>query len=119
MSKPAARVSDSHSCPKKTPALHHGGTIKAGSPNVSIGDQPAARVGDKITCDDGSEGVIQHSNACLIINGQRAARVDDKTDHDGKITSGMSTVKIADGDPFIEMGDEGIIEIGDHVIFGE
>ena len=118
MTKPAARVGDSHSCPKKTPVPHHGGTIKAGSPNVTIGGQPAARVGDAITCDDGSEGVIKESNACLLINGIRAARIDDPTDHNGKIITGMGTVLIADGESFIEIGDFGTVEIGENVIFG-
>lgn len=118
MSKSAARVGDSHQCPKDTPSTHHGGTISTGSPNVTIGDQPAARAGDKIKCDNGSEGALKESGACLLINGKTAIRIDDKTDHDGKITSGKSTVTIADGDPFIEIGDEGLVEIGDNVSFG-
>jgi len=119
MSKSAARLDDNHVCSKSDPIPHIGGKITTGSPNVTIGKKPAARLGDKIKCEDGSEGVISESNACLVINGQRAARINDKTSHDGKISSGMDSVQIADDDPFIEIGDEGIVEIGDNVIFGE
>jgi len=108
MTKPAARIGDSH----------NKGSIKTGSPNVIIGSQPAARVGDVIKCDKDPDGSINNSSACLIINGKRAARVGDTTDRDSVINSGMGNVLIADGDPFIEIGDTGKIDIGPNVFFG-
>lgn len=119
MTKPAACLGDTHSCPSLTPIPHEKGTIESGSSNVTIADKPAARVNDQIKCEDGSTGIIKESNACVLINGQRAARIDDKTDHDGTIDSGQSTILIADGEPFIEFGDEGQIEIGENVFFGD
>jgi GH24 family phage-related lysozyme (muramidase)/uncharacterized Zn-binding protein involved in type VI secretion len=118
MSKLAARKSDKHNCPKKEPKAHGEGSIIKGSPNVTIEGMPAARVGDKIECEDGSITSIADNESCLIINGKRAARLGDKSDHDGEISSSAGSVFIADGEPFIEFGDDIIIEIGENVFFG-
>ncbi|WP_353737225.1 MULTISPECIES: PAAR domain-containing protein [unclassified Acidiphilium] len=49
--KPAARLTDMHTCPESTgPVPHVGGPIMPGSPNVFIGGLPAARVTDPVTC---------------------------------------------------------------------
>jgi uncharacterized Zn-binding protein involved in type VI secretion len=50
--KPAARVSDMHTCPMTTgPVPHVGGPIlPPGGIMVLIGGLPAARVGDMCTC---------------------------------------------------------------------
>ncbi|MGD8560125.1 MAG: PAAR domain-containing protein, partial [Gammaproteobacteria bacterium] len=52
MGKPAARITDMHICPKTNPGPvpHVGGPIVMGSPNVLIGNLPAARVGDMAVC---------------------------------------------------------------------
>jgi uncharacterized Zn-binding protein involved in type VI secretion len=118
MSKLAARKGDEHSCPKDEPKEHGTGSIIEGSPNVTFEGMPAARVGDKIECEDGSTTPIADTGSCLLINGKRAARIGDKTDHDGEITSSAGSVFIADGKPFIEFGNGIIIKIGKNVYFG-
>lgn len=48
---PAARVTDTHTCPQVTGVVpHEGGPIVTGSVTVLIVGQPAARVGDVATC---------------------------------------------------------------------
>jgi len=47
-----------------------------------------------------------------MINGKPAARQDDPTDHDGKITSGSSNVKIGSGGNLVNFGNKGTINIG-------
>jgi uncharacterized Zn-binding protein involved in type VI secretion len=72
---PAARVLD---------ATSHGGIIVGpGAPNVLIGGQPAARLGDKQVCPmvdalkPHGGGAIVSGSATVLIGGQPAARVDD------------------------------------------
>ncbi len=50
--KPAARVSDMHTCPMVTGVVPHvgGPILPPGCPTVLIGGLPAARVGDMATC---------------------------------------------------------------------
>ncbi len=113
----AARKGDKHSCPKDEPISHGSGEIVEGSPNVRICSMPAARVGDNIQCQDDSTHAISQSNACVLINDMPAARVGDATEHGGKIASGAGTVIIEDGPAFVEIGNAGIIEIGENVFF--
>ena len=47
-----------------------------------------------------------------MINGKPAARQDDPTDHDGKITSGSGNVKIGSGGNPVNFGSKGTINIG-------
>ena len=54
MGKPAARVTDMHTCPMATgPVPHVGGPILPGQAQVLIGKLPAARMGD-LTAHGGS-----------------------------------------------------------------
>ncbi len=49
--RPAARITDMHTCPLADgPKPHVGGPIITGSPTVLVGGLPLARVGDKATC---------------------------------------------------------------------
>ena len=50
--KPAARISDMHTCPMVTVLVPHvgGPILPPGGPTVLIGGLPAARVGDMATC---------------------------------------------------------------------
>ncbi|MGF1727304.1 PAAR domain-containing protein [Photobacterium nomapromontoriensis] len=83
MGKPAARVSDNHVCPKVTSKVPHvGGPIITGSPNVTIGGLPAARVGDTLVC-IGPPDKIASGSATVFINGKPAARMGDSTEHGG------------------------------------
>ena len=62
--------------------------IVKGSPTVTIGGQPAARVGDETdpcdipACVPGGPGIIAKGSATVSINGQPAARVGDTTAHE-------------------------------------
>lgn len=96
MSKPAARVGDFHTCPKRTGKVPHvGGPIVQGSPNVFIGGLPAARQGDMAVC-IGPPDKIAGGSSSVFINGKPAARLGDDTAHGGVIVGGCGTVLIGD-----------------------
>lgn len=80
------------------------GEIIDGSPHVLMDGQPAARVGDRILCPDGSIAHIISSESCVMIDNKLAARVGDATSHGGKIITGADTITIADGNVQIVMG---------------
>ncbi|MEP7377638.1 MAG: PAAR domain-containing protein [Chitinophagaceae bacterium] len=93
----AARVGDNHSCPLSNPGSgnpHTGGLITGpGVSKVLIGKKPAAVIGDKCTC-VGPVDSIATGSTTVKIGGQYAARMDDMTQHGGKITSGFAKVII-------------------------
>ncbi|KYF72814.1 PAAR domain-containing protein [Sorangium cellulosum] len=92
---PAARITDMHTCPKVEPGPvpHVGGPVLVGEPTVQIGFQPAARVGDKLTCVGPPDSVSQGEKSVLIGN-KPAARMGDPTSHGGVIVAGCPTVII-------------------------
>jgi type VI secretion system VgrG family protein len=92
---PAARVNDSHKCPKYEGGTvpHEGGVISEGSPNVFINNQPAARDGDRLDCHI-SHAQIQTSDSPVLINGKSAARMNDLTSHYGIIEEGSPNVSL-------------------------
>jgi uncharacterized Zn-binding protein involved in type VI secretion len=63
------------------------------APNVLIGGQPAARMGDMALC-VGPPDLIAMGSPIVLINGQPAARMMDPTVHGGAIMMGMPTVLI-------------------------
>lgn len=97
MSRPAARMGD---------ATAHGGVITVGFPQVLIGGQPAARMGDMHTCPQVTPGTppvphvggpITTGSATVLIGGQPAARVGDMATCTGppdSIVAGCPTVLI-------------------------
>jgi uncharacterized Zn-binding protein involved in type VI secretion len=92
--KPAARVADMHTCPLVTGVVPHvGGPILSGAPTVLIGNLPAARVGDPVTCVGPPDTIVQGS-ASVLIAGMPAARMGDATAHGGVIVVGCPTVLI-------------------------
>ncbi|WDE11057.1 PAAR domain-containing protein [Thalassomonas haliotis] len=96
MALPAATATHMHVCPKTTGTVPHiGGPIVSGSPNVSIGNLPAARIGDSMVCVGPPDKITQGSTG-VFINGKGAARLGDSTAHGGKITIGNPTVLIGD-----------------------
>ena len=96
MALPAATVTHMHVCPKTTGTVPHiGGPIVTGSPNVLIGNLPAARIGDSVVCVGPPDKITQGSTG-VFINGKGAARLGDATAHGGKITVGNPTVLIGD-----------------------
>ncbi|WP_404343668.1 PAAR domain-containing protein [Pseudoalteromonas mariniglutinosa] len=94
MAKPAATIGHLHICPKVTAKVPHvGGPVVAGSPNVLIGNMPAARQGDMAIC-VGPPDSISSGSSTVKINGKPAARLGDGTSHGGKIVIGNPTVLI-------------------------
>lgn len=94
----AARVGDMHTCPMSTPGSppvpHVGGPVNPpGCVTVLIEGQPAARMGDLLTC-VGPPDSITKGSATVLIGGMPAARMGDTTAHGGTITVGSTTVLI-------------------------
>ncbi len=93
----AARVGDSHSCPKVEPGLvpHVGGAIQTpGSADIEIEFMPAARTGDLVACAVGGPDTLCMGSGSVEFNGKLAVRMGDSTLHGGLITSGATTVEI-------------------------
>jgi uncharacterized Zn-binding protein involved in type VI secretion len=97
MGKPAARITDLHTCPMVTGIVPHvgGPVIGPGVPTVLIGKLPAAVMGDMCTC-VGPPDTILMGSATVMIGGKPAARLGDMTSHGGLITLGCPTVLIGD-----------------------
>src|SRR5512133_930469 len=100
MGKPAARLTDMHTCPMVTPGVppvpHVGGPITGpGVPTVIIGGMPAAVMGDMCTCVGPPDTIILGSMG-VMIGGKPAARMGDFTVHGGTIAVGCPTVLIGD-----------------------
>ncbi|MDC0716452.1 PAAR domain-containing protein [Nannocystis bainbridge] len=97
----AARISDSHVCPKVEPGPvpHVGGPIFSGSADVIVGFLPAARKDDSVVCFPvGPSDRIQQGSATVLINHRQAARRTDPAVHIGgdRIVDGCPTVVIGD-----------------------
>jgi len=92
---PAARVGDMHVCPMITVLVPHvgGPILPPGCPTVLIGGQPAACMGDMVTC-VGPPDTILMGSATVLIGGKMAARMGDITAHGGSIILGCPTVII-------------------------
>lgn len=92
---PAARITDFHSCPKVNPGRvrHVGGPVLGGEGTVFIGNQPAARVGDKAKCVPAVD-TIAEGEPSVLIGYKAAARLGDPTSHGGRIAKGCPTVLI-------------------------
>jgi uncharacterized Zn-binding protein involved in type VI secretion len=96
--KPAARVSDMHTCPMQTPGTppipHVGGPVlPPGAPTVLISGLPAATLGSMCTCVGPPDSIVMGS-ATVLIQGKPAARMGDTTAHGGSIVAGCPTVMI-------------------------
>jgi uncharacterized Zn-binding protein involved in type VI secretion len=73
---------------------HVGGPIlPPGGVTVLIGNMPAARVGDMLTC-VGPPDTIALGSFTVLINNMPAARMGDMTAHGGSIVVGCPTVLI-------------------------
>ena len=84
-----------HTCPLSNgPVPHVGGPIVGPSvPNVLIGGQPAAVIGDMCVCTGPPDTIVKGSGTVLI-GGRPAARMGDSTAHGGVIVQGLPTVMI-------------------------
>ena len=91
----AARVGDMHTCPLVNGTVPHvgGPVIPPGAVTVLIAGQPAAKMGDMLTC-TGPPDVIAAGSATVTIAGMPAARQGDSTAHGGVIVAGCPTVNI-------------------------
>lgn len=72
--KPAARLTDMHTCPMQTPGTppipHVGGPIVGpGAPTVLIGGLPAAVVGDNCVCTGPPDSIVAGSTSVMIGTG--------------------------------------------------
>lgn len=92
---PAARVGDMHTCPMVTGVVPHvgGPILPPGCPTVLIGNMPAARVADMLTC-VGPPDAIAMGSTTVLIGYMMAARIGDPTVHGGVIVVGLPTVMI-------------------------
>jgi uncharacterized Zn-binding protein involved in type VI secretion len=92
---PATRVGDMHVCPMVTGVVPHvgGPILPPGCPTVLIGNMPAARVGDQVTC-VGPPDVIALGSTTVLIGNMMAARAGDMTAHGGSLVLGSPTVII-------------------------
>ena len=97
MGKPAARITDMHTCPLSDgPKPHVGGPVlPPGEPTVLMEGLPAARVGDMAVC-AGPPDTIVLGSTTVFIGGSPAARMGDLTAHGGSIAAGSPTVLIGD-----------------------
>ncbi len=101
MGQPAARINDMHNCPMQTPATpnpipHVGGPIQPpGNPQVLIGGEPAACLGDMLMCEPPAppDSIVKGS-ATVFIGNKPAARQGDATSHGGSIAMGSPLVLI-------------------------
>ena len=94
--KPAARITDMHTCPMVNPGgvPHVGGPVlPPGCANVYINGLAAARVGDMATCAGPPDSIVSGSTT-VTIGGMPAARVGDSLAHGGVIVAGSATVTI-------------------------
>jgi len=117
MGKPAARLSDMHTCPLVTPGTppipHVGGIISGpGCPTVLIGNMPAATVGDMCIC-VGPPDTVAIGSTGVLIGGKPAARIGDTTAHGGVIVAGCPTVLIGETSGGGGAGDGGAAGGGD------
>ena len=87
MAKPAARLSDTHSCP--IPG-HSSNPIAVGSPDVLFNNLPAARVGDTSSCG----GAISEGEATILVNGKPVAFLGSPTTHGGSIVTGSGNILV-------------------------
>lgn len=84
-----------HSCPLVNGTVPHvgGPVIPPGAATVLIAGQPAAKVGDMLTCTGPPDTIIKGSST-VFISGMPAARQGDSTAHGGSIVAGCPTVII-------------------------
>lgn len=97
MGKPAARVTDMHTCPMVTGVVPHvgGPIIPPCMINVLTCFMPQARISDMAICVGPPDFIVQGSFTVLV-GGLPAARLGDMTVHGGIIVTGCFNVLIGD-----------------------
>lgn len=104
----AARLGDNYTCNQPG---HGAGTIKTSASAVFIENKLAARVGDVIVCQDGTQHVIKEGSSCVFIEGMPAARLGDAGEHDGCISNAAKQV-------FIGTNGNSNVHVGKNVYLG-
>ena len=93
MSKPIATVGSSHWCPLFDGNKPHlGGQVIEGSTNVFVEQKPICRQGDRVLCNSPSINHAGTGSFSVFANNKPVARLGDSTTHQGKITSGATSV---------------------------
>lgn len=97
MGKPAARITDMHTCPMVNGTVPHvgGPILPPAAIQVLTGSLPQARIGDKAVC-VGPPDVIAMGAFTVLVQGSPAARMGDMTAHGGVIVLGLPNVLIGD-----------------------
>jgi uncharacterized Zn-binding protein involved in type VI secretion len=104
---PAARSLDPLECGMHpVPDSPVSGAVMPRVPTVNIGFLPAARLGDKILCIEGSQGTILRGEPTVRIEGQPAARMGDPIGHlqDPVTHLGIPSGTIELGCPTVNIG---------------
>lgn len=93
--RPAARVTDMHTCPASSgPVPHVGGAVlSTPTPTVLADGLPLAGAGSLAGC-VGALGVVITGSATVLVGGQPAARMGDAMAHGGVLVSGTATVLV-------------------------
>lgn len=95
--KPAARVTDMHTCPMVSGTVPHvgGPILPPGAVTVLVAGLPAARVGDMAVCVGPPDSIVMGSTG-VFVEGRPFARLGDRTAHGGVIVAGCPTVLVGD-----------------------
>ncbi|WP_147393159.1 RHS repeat-associated core domain-containing protein, partial [Paracoccus siganidrum] len=70
------------------------GKIAEGSPDVFFENQPVARVGDKVACQEHSVSAVAEGAETVWANNMPIARIGHKTTCDGTINDGLASIAI-------------------------
>lgn len=71
-----------------------GPIITSGAPTVIIVGQQAGTVTSKCKCKGGTDDTVVQGSSTVLLSGQSAARIGDRTEHGGKLVTGAANVVI-------------------------
>ena len=74
-------------------AISHGGTIIGGASRTLVAGQPAARIGDPVSCAQHGLQTISGGSSTVLVEGKPVARVGDMVSCGATISSGASTAQ--------------------------
>jgi len=74
-------------------AISHGGTIIGGASRTLVAGQPAARIGDPVSCAQHGMQSITGGSSTVLVEGKPVARVGDMVSCGATISSGASTAQ--------------------------
>ena len=108
MARPAARISDPHTCPMP----NHGGgpLLTPGEPTVLVGGRAAARFSDMATC-VGAVDAVSMGSPIVIVGKLLACRLGEATEHGGVVVDAFPKVMVGDPPPWVSVVRRGKILI--------